>query len=130
MFRRLHTTKRKEDARELGMIRSATEYLPVDAIYYGDCRDLLKKIEPSSVALSVWSPPYYVGKEYEKDVSYEEWQSLLSDVIALHYPILKPGAFLAINIADILCYNQRTNSGGQESPSGLQPISARGTSGM
>ncbi len=86
------------------MIRSATEYLPVDAIYHGDCRDLLKKIEPSSVALSVWSPPYYVGKEYEKDVSYEEWQSLLSDVIALHYPILKPGAFLAINIADILCF--------------------------
>ncbi|MBU1150809.1 MAG: site-specific DNA-methyltransferase, partial [Proteobacteria bacterium] len=86
------------------MIRPATEYLPVDAIYYGDCRELLKKIEPSSVALSVWSPPYSVGKEYEKDVSYEEWQSLLSDVIALHYPILKPGAFLAINIADILCF--------------------------
>lgn len=86
------------------MIKSNTDYLPIDEIYHGDCRNLLRKIEPSSIALSVWSPPYHVGKEYEKGVSFEEWQSLLSEVISLHYSILKPGAFLAINIADILCF--------------------------
>ncbi len=37
-------------------------------------------------------------------MSFEEWKSLLSDVIKLHFPILKKGAFLAINIADILCF--------------------------
>ena len=31
-------------------------------------------------------------------------KALLRDVIALHVPILKPGGFLAINIADILCF--------------------------
>jgi len=86
------------------MIRPATEYLAVDTIYCGDARDLLKQVKPDSVSLSVWSPPYYVGKKYEKDMSYADWQTLLSDVVALHYPILKPGAFLAINIADILCF--------------------------
>lgn len=52
----------------------------------------------------MWSPPYHVGKEYEKDVSYEEWVELLQTVIRLHFPILKPGGFLAVNIADILVF--------------------------
>ena len=81
-----------------------TEYLDFDTIYCGDSLEFLKQIQPSSVALSVWSPPYHVGKEYEKEMSYEEWLSLLADVIALHERVLKPGAFLAINIADILCF--------------------------
>ncbi len=73
-------------------------------VYQGDARILLPKIDPNSVALSVWSPPYFVGKSYESHISFEEWQDLLSSVIALHFPIIKPGGFLAINIADILCY--------------------------
>lgn len=79
-------------------------YLETNAIYEGDARKLLPKIEPNSVALSVWSPPYFVGKNYEAGVTYEEWQGLLTEVIAQHYPIIKPGGFLVINIADILCF--------------------------
>ncbi|MDD8025560.1 MAG: site-specific DNA-methyltransferase [Acidobacteriota bacterium] len=79
-------------------------YLKPDNIYKGDARKLLKKIEPDSISLSVWSPPYHVGKEYEKQYSFEEWVDLIKSVIGLHYPILKPGAFLIVNIADILCF--------------------------
>lgn len=86
------------------MTKPPTACLPIGAIHHGDCRELLKKIEPESVALSVWSPPYSEEKDYEKGVSCEEWQSLLAEVIALHWDALKPGAFLAINIADILCF--------------------------
>lgn len=78
--------------------------LEPNKIYHGDSRQLLKIIEWESIALSVWSPPYYVGKEYEKDLSFDDWRNLLRDVIKLHYPIIKPGGFLAINIADILCF--------------------------
>lgn len=92
------------DAREIGMIKPLEEYLADDSIYWGDCRDLLVRVQPESVSLSVWSPPYHVGKDYEKDLSYDDWQNLLREVISLHTPILKPGAFLAINIADILCF--------------------------
>lgn len=56
------------------------------------------------MALSVWSPPYHVGKAYERGETYEDWQELLKATIALHEPILIPGGFLAINIADILCF--------------------------
>ena len=80
------------------------KYLDIDRIYCGDSRELLGQIEPSSIALSVWSPPYHVGKEYEKGMTYSEWKSLLSKVISLHSKILKPGAFLAINISDIICF--------------------------
>jgi site-specific DNA-methyltransferase (adenine-specific) len=78
--------------------------LKSNMVYLGDARSLLPRIISNSVALSVWSPPYFVGKEYESHLTFEEWQSLLESVIALHYPIIKPGGFLVINIADILCF--------------------------
>ena len=83
---------------------SMTEYLRANQIYHGDARALLKSIEPGSVACSIWSPPYHVGKDYEVDMSFEEWRGLLQTVIQLHYDILQPGGFLVINIADILCF--------------------------
>ena len=87
---------------------STTKFLAENHIYHGDSRGLLKKIRPESIALSVWSPPYFVGKEYEKDLSFKDWKNLLRDVIKLHYPIIKKGGFLAINIADILCFKDES----------------------
>lgn len=83
-------------------------YLKENQIYHGDSRALLKKIRPDSIALSVWSPPYFVGKAYEKDLSLTAWKALLREVIMLHFPIIKPGGFLAINIADILCFKDES----------------------
>lgn len=78
--------------------------LEPNAIYCGDSRVLLKGIEAESIALSVWSPPYYVGKNYEKDLTFKAWKELLTEVIHSHFPIINPGGFLVINIADILCF--------------------------
>lgn len=83
-------------------------YLEINKIHTGDARKLLQQIEPNSLALSLWSPPYYVGKNYEKYLSYEEWEALIRCAIYLHFPIIKPGGFLAINIADILCFKDHT----------------------
>ncbi|MGX2041286.1 DNA methyltransferase [Methylocaldum sp. MU1018] len=75
-----------------------------DEIYEGDARCIASNIAAESVSLSVWSPPYHVGKAYERDMSFIEWKNLLRRVIEAHVPILKPGGFLVINIADILCF--------------------------
>ena len=83
---------------------SPQQFLAVDQIHQGDCTKLLREIQPDSIALSVWSPPYHVGKEYEKQYDFAGWQELLRETIRLHFQILKPGGFLAINIADILCF--------------------------
>lgn len=76
----------------------------IDKILIGDCRELIKTLGDNSIALSFWSPPYFLGKEYETDASYESWQILLKDIIKGHYRVLKPGGFLVINIADILAF--------------------------
>ena len=78
--------------------------MDIDNIYHGDAQDLLTEITPNSIALSFWSPPYFLGKDYELDETYDSWQLLLKNVIKLHYSILKPGGFMIINIADILSF--------------------------
>lgn len=76
----------------------------VDSITTGDARSLMQTIDPQSVDLSFWSPPYHVGKAYEQGATFDDWQLLLSQVIAEHGRILRPGGFMAVNIGDILCF--------------------------
>lgn len=51
-FRELYTTNDQSD-------QKANTCLQPDTIYCGDARQLLPQIEPNSIALSVWSPPYF-----------------------------------------------------------------------
>ncbi len=74
----------------------------VNCILTGDARDHIPGLPP--VDLSFWSPPYYVGKSYEHDWTFNDWQTLLRDVIALHADAVKPGGFMVVNIGDILCF--------------------------
>ena len=82
----------------------ATNYLPPNGIYQGDARTLLARVAPESVALSFWSPPYFVGKSYEAGLDFAAWSDLLRETIAGHFPAIAPGGFLAVNIADILAF--------------------------
>ena len=84
--------------------RKDRDFLRVNEIHCGDSRNLLPQVEPASVALSFWSPPYFVGKSYEHDLSFVQWQELLEEVIMLHFEVVTPGGFLAVNIADILAF--------------------------
>lgn len=83
-------------------------YLDINAIYHGYSEQIMYQMQPNSVALSVWSPPYNVGKDYEKGQSFTEWKQMLFDVIKAHTYVLKPGGFMVINIADILCFQDDT----------------------
>lgn len=76
----------------------------LNRILVGDARRLMGAIPESTVDLSFWSPPYYVGKSYESHLDFDGWKSLVADVIHLHQPVIKPGGFLAVNIGDILCF--------------------------
>ena len=73
-------------------------------IVAGDAREELRKLPAASIDLSFWSPPYCVGKSYERHLSFDDWRELLRGVIHGHSRIVKPGEFLAVNIADILCF--------------------------
>jgi site-specific DNA-methyltransferase (adenine-specific) len=78
--------------------------LEPDGIFRADARRLAELIAADTIALSLWSPPYHVGKEYERGMSLPAWKGVLRRAIGAHASVLKPGGFLAINIADILCF--------------------------
>jgi site-specific DNA-methyltransferase (adenine-specific) len=80
------------------------ESLALNEFHHGNALKLIPRIKSNHIALSVWSPPYFVGKSYESDLSFADWKYLLSEVIKKHFRIIKPGGFLSINIADILCF--------------------------
>lgn len=79
-------------------------FLAEDAVHQLDAREGLARLRPASVALSFWSPPYFVGKSYERGMTFAQWKALLAEAVRLHYAALKPGGFMAVNIADILCF--------------------------
>ena len=79
-------------------------HIEPNEIYLGRSEEIMRRMAPESVALSFWSPPYFVGKNYEKDETYESWQAMLREVIDCHATVLKPGGFMVINIADIKCF--------------------------
>ena len=56
-------------------------------IYHGDCREILPLMEP--VDLVVTSPPYNVGKEYERRASADDYIAIQSDVINNIVPIVR-----------------------------------------
>jgi len=80
----------------------------IDRIYQGRAEQLITGVRESSIAVSFWSPPYFVGKEYEKGETYDSWQAILKAVIQGHARILRPGGFLVINIADIICFKDES----------------------
>lgn len=76
----------------------------LNKIHVGDARVVLQSMPANIVDLSFWSPPYFVGKEYEAHLTFQDWQNLIRDVIKEHARVMKQGAFMVINIADILCF--------------------------
>ncbi len=68
------------------------EYTPF-ALYNGDTRLLLKslkkKFKEPIFDLVITSPPYNIGKEYEDDLSEEEYIALHTDIITEALPMIK-----------------------------------------
>jgi site-specific DNA-methyltransferase (adenine-specific) len=53
------------------------------------------------VALMVTSPPYNVGKEYDVDLSLDEYLVMLRTVLGETYRVLEPGGRVAVNVANL-----------------------------
>jgi site-specific DNA-methyltransferase (adenine-specific) len=71
-----------------------------DSLICGDSRDM-SMIPPNSVQLMVTSPPYNVTKEYDEDLSLQEYLSMLRGVFSETYRVLAPGGRAVINIANV-----------------------------
>ena len=72
----------------------------LNKIYCKSSEDM-SEIPDDSVHLMVTSPPYNVGKEYDEDLSLDEYLGFLSSVFAQCYKKLVTGGRACINIANI-----------------------------
>jgi len=61
----------------------------------------MEEIPDSSVHLMVTSPPYNVGKEYDGDLTLEEYRNFLKKVWREVYRVLVPGGRACINVANL-----------------------------
>ena len=77
--------------------------LPSDSMDKLFCKSAEKMLElpDKSVHLMVTSPPYNVGKLYDKDMSLSEYRSFLLSVWKEVYRVLVPGGRICINIANL-----------------------------
>lgn len=72
----------------------------LDHIHLHDSRDM-SLIPDESVHLMITSPPYNVTKEYDEDLTLNEYLELLSNVFKETWRVLVPGGRVAINIANV-----------------------------
>lgn len=61
----------------------------------------MDELPDNSVHLMVTSPPYNVGKEYDEDLSLQEYKMFLKKVWSEVYRVLVPGGRACINIANL-----------------------------
>ena len=68
--------------------------LPVSA-------ETMEQLPNESVHLVVTSPPYNVGKEYDKDLTLKEYQDFIFTVMSETYRVLVSGGRICVNIANV-----------------------------
>ena len=76
---------------------------PAGALDRFICRssETMEELPDDCVALMVTSPPYNVGKDYDADLSLEEYLGLLKRVLSETYRVLEPGGRVAVNVANL-----------------------------
>ena len=64
-------------------LRIASEFALTEraVVYDGDCRELLRAIPNGAIRLIVTSPPYNIGKEYERQLDLDHYVAEQSDII-------------------------------------------------
>jgi site-specific DNA-methyltransferase (adenine-specific) len=72
----------------------------LNQIYCQDSRDM-NQLPDNSVHLMITSPPYNVGKDYDEDLSLNEYLSLLQDVFSETRRVLIEGGRVCINVANL-----------------------------
>ena len=73
---------------------------PIDTIFKASSEEM-RELPDCSVHLMVTSPPYNVGKEYDNDLTLEEYLAFLKRVWQETLRVLVPGGRACINVANV-----------------------------
>lgn len=83
-------------------VEAYVENLPSKTdVIFGHSSEAMTELPDCSVHLMVTSPPYNVGKEYDEDLSLDEYLAFLRTVWREVYRVLVPGGRACVNIANL-----------------------------
>lgn len=92
---------------ELTPKKSKAEYLEnplpsgmADTVF-SHSSERMEELPDNSVHLMVTSPPYNVGKEYDEDLTLQEYRDFLARVWRETYRVLVPGGRACVNVANL-----------------------------
>lgn len=68
---------------------------------YSHSAESMNELPDDCVALMITSPPYHVGKEYDSDLTFDEYLDLLRAVFQETYRVLEPGGRAVVNVANL-----------------------------
>lgn len=68
---------------------------------YTQSAESMDQLPDGCVSLMVTSPPYNVGKDYDDDLSLDEYLGLLDRVFTETYRVLEAGGRVAVNVANV-----------------------------
>jgi modification methylase len=78
------------------------ENLPVGVdVIFGHTSESMEELPDCSIHLMVTSPPYNVGKDYDEDLSLEEYLAFLRRVWKEVHRVLVPGGRACVNVANL-----------------------------
>ncbi len=100
---KFYNSKLYKDLNGSKEIITTTNDFPKDllnTIIYGSCENM-DKIPDNSLHLMITSPPYNVSKEYDADLSLNEYLSLLKKAFSETYRVLVNGGRACINVANL-----------------------------
>jgi site-specific DNA-methyltransferase (adenine-specific) len=77
--------------------------LPADSLdrIFNHSAETMSELPDNSVHLMVTSPPYNVGKEYDEDLSLDDYLAFLGRVWQETWRLLVPGGRMCINVANL-----------------------------
>lgn len=74
--------------------------IKLNKLYNECCLQTFNKLSDESIDLIVCSPPYYVNKEYEKSVTYQDYCDMMVQVFSETSRCLTKGGYAVINFGD------------------------------
>lgn len=89
----------------------------IPGVYFKDATDM-RELPDKSVSLIVSSPPYYVGMEFEKGITFEEHEKNTAAVMSECGRVLIPGGVMVLNVADILNFKGKR----EDAPGKIKPM--------
>ena len=98
-----YSTRLYEDQPQVEEMKYVENPIPAEKLdtIFNTSSESMSELPDCSVHLMVTSPPYNVGKDYDENLSLEEYLAFLKRVWAETYRVLVPGGRACVNVANL-----------------------------